>query len=162
MGNGGNVGQGRTCGKVDGCNKMTVTESVLEFHKAFGITCSTSTRDSKNLDLRLDLVLEEVKELYESAGFFLTADGVPGKEEVDLIQTSDPRPVEMLDALCDLVYVTVGWAVSHGWDFDEAFRRVHASNMTKVPKPGQKVEMREDGKILKPKHFVPPKLDDLV
>ena len=41
-------------------------------------------------------------------------------------------PQELLKELADLVYVTYGYAATYGWDLDEAFRRVHASNMSKL------------------------------
>ena len=41
--------------------------------------------------------------------------------------------VEVLDALADLEYVTVGTAVTFGLPLEEAFDEVHRSNMTKTP-----------------------------
>lgn len=38
----------------------------------------------------------------------------------------------MLDALADLVYVAIGTAYLHGFDFEEAWRRVQIANMAKV------------------------------
>src|SRR5882672_2916542 len=37
-----------------------------------------------------------------------------------------------LDSLVDIVYVTMGLAAKYGFDFNEAFRRVHIANMTKT------------------------------
>ena len=37
----------------------------------------------------------------------------------------------MLKELCDLVYVAVGTSVSFGYSFDDGFKSVHTSNMTK-------------------------------
>lgn len=69
-----------------------------------------------------------------------------------------------LDALVDLVYVAVGTAYQHGFDFNEAWRRVHAANMTKVrAQPDGSDSARGSGyDIVKPKDFVPPDLSDLV
>lgn len=44
---------------------------------------------------------------------------------------------------------------------DEAFLRVHASNMSKVGDDGKPIR-REDGKILKGPNYKPPVLDDLI
>lgn len=44
---------------------------------------------------------------------------------------------------------------------EEAFRRVHISNMSKVGDDGKPIR-REDGKILKGPNYKPPVLDDLI
>jgi predicted HAD superfamily Cof-like phosphohydrolase len=44
--------------------------------------------------------------------------------------------------------------------FSEAFRRVHANNMTKFP--NGKVLRNLEGKIIKPEGFVPVDLSDLI
>lgn len=44
---------------------------------------------------------------------------------------------------------------------DEAFRRVHASNMSKLGPDGKPLR-REDGKVLKGPNYMPPVLKDLV
>jgi predicted HAD superfamily Cof-like phosphohydrolase len=43
----------------------------------------------------------------------------------------------------------------------EAFRRVHASNMSKLDDNGQVIR-REDGKVMKGPNYKPPVLDDLI
>ena len=57
----------------------------------------------------------------------------------------------MIDALCDLLYVTLGAAVQMGVELDPFFSEVHAANMKKAG--GQ---VREDGKQLKPEGWMPP------
>ena len=70
---------------------------------------------------------------------------------------------KQLDALVDLVYVALGTAHLHGFNFDEAWRRVHLANMSKV-----RVERAEDSKrgstfdVVKPLGWTPPDLSDLV
>ena len=64
----------------------------------------------------------------------------------------------MLDAICDLIYVAIGFALKAGMDIDGAFREVHRSNMSKLDKDGKPIK-RADGKVLKGPHFTPPKLD---
>lgn len=63
---------------------------------------------------------------------------------------------EALDAIVDQIYVLLGTAYLMGADFDEAWRRVHAKNMEKIP--------AADGtlKIRKPDGWTPPDLTDLV
>jgi predicted HAD superfamily Cof-like phosphohydrolase len=57
----------------------------------------------------------------------------------------------MIDALCDLLYVTLGAAVQMGIELEPFFDEVNRANMTKV---GGSV--REDGKQLKPPGWTPP------
>ena len=78
-------------------------------------------------------------------------------EEIFAAETAE----ELLDGLADLVYVTYGYAATFGWDLDEAIRRVHASNMSKLGEDGKPI-YREDGKVLKGPNFEPPDLKDLV
>lgn len=59
----------------------------------------------------------------------------------------------MLDALCDLLYVTLGAGVEMGVELEPFFDEVHSANMKKV---GGRV--REDGKQLKPAGWSPPDL----
>jgi predicted HAD superfamily Cof-like phosphohydrolase len=67
----------------------------------------------------------------------------------------------LLKELCDLVYVCVGTAVAFGWDFDEAFKRVHQSNMSKLGVDGKPI-FRDDGKVLKGPNYRKADLSDLV
>jgi predicted HAD superfamily Cof-like phosphohydrolase len=67
----------------------------------------------------------------------------------------------LLKELADLVYVTYGFAAWAGWDLDEAVRRVHESNMSKLGEDGKPI-YREDGKVLKGPNYLPPDLKDLV
>jgi len=46
------------------------------------------------------------------------------------------------------------------WDLDEALRRVHVSNLSKLV--DDKPLRREDGKVLKGPNYAPPSLIDLV
>lgn len=81
-------------------------------------------------------------------------------EEVDeVMEATDAEGI--LKELCDVLYVAYGYAASFGWDIDEAFRRVHLSNMSKLGPDGKPVR-REDGKIMKGPNYQPPKLTDLV
>tara|TARA_B100001559_G_scaffold321120_1_gene336526 strand:- start:7119 stop:7517 length:399 start_codon:yes stop_codon:yes gene_type:complete len=66
-----------------------------------------------------------------------------------------------LKELADLVYVCFQFAASQEWDLDEAMRRVHKSNMSKLGEDGKPI-YRADGKVLKGPNYKPPKLVDLV
>ena len=121
---------------------------VDEFHKAYGmprgiVTVSddfskVTQEDADRIKLRFDLNAEEFKEL-------VTAE----------------TPAEIMKEACDLVYVILGMFVEFGWNFDEAFKRVHESNMSKLDDEGKPIR-REDGKILKGPNYQAPDLRDLV
>ena len=69
--------------------------------------------------------------------------------------------VNQLKELADLVYVCYQYAESQDWDLDEAMRRVHASNMSKLGEDGKPI-YRGDGKVLKGPNYAPPQLDNLI
>ena len=66
-----------------------------------------------------------------------------------------------LKELADLVYVAYQMAASQDWDLDEAMRRVHQSNMSKLGEDGKPI-YRADGKVLKGPNYQPPYLKDLI
>lgn len=68
---------------------------------------------------------------------------------------------EILDALCDMMYVVIGTGLALGFDLEEAFNRVHASNMTKLGKDGKPV-YDGNGKVMKGPDFKKPDLEDLI
>ena len=124
----------------------TLEAKLRIFHRAFkhplGLDYPTShTIMDSEKKLRRVLIQEEYTEL------------------MDAISNGDDD--EVLKELCDLVYVCVGFAVTYGWSFDTAFNRVHQSNMSKLDPDGNPV-YREDGKVVKPSGYKPPKLLDLV
>jgi len=65
---------------------------------------------------------------------------------------------EILDALIDILVVTIGAAHSMGADVEGAWKEVMKTNFAKISEDG-KVRKREDGKVLKPVGWVPPELD---
>jgi len=70
--------------------------------------------------------------------------------------------VEMLDALIDILVVTVGCIHSMGADGEGAWKEVMSTNFAKIDKETGKVRKREDGKVLKPTGWVPPELGPFV
>ena len=67
----------------------------------------------------------------------------------------------MLKELADVQYVLSGMAVSLGLPLQEAFNRVHKSNMSKAGADGKAIR-REDGKVLKGPSYVEASMDGLV
>jgi NTP pyrophosphatase (non-canonical NTP hydrolase) len=84
------------------------------------------------------------------------------EEYAEVIKAYDDEPDEdLLKELADLVYVVHWYAVKRNWDLDEALRRVHESNMSKLPVDG-KVVKDKNGKVLKSPSYYKPNLSDLV
>jgi hypothetical protein len=69
--------------------------------------------------------------------------------------TSD---VERLDAVCDLMWVAVGYAIANGWLIRTAWDEVARSNMSKLDPETGKMLRREDGKYLKGPNYSAPDL----
>ena len=87
----------------------------------------------------LDLIREETEELEEA------------------IQNNDK--VEQLDALVDILVVTMGAIRAAGWDGEGAWREVMDTNFAKIDPETGKVRKREDGKVLKPEGWKAPELE---
>jgi len=65
---------------------------------------------------------------------------------------------EQLDALVDILVVTIGAINSMGADAEGAWREVMRTNLAKIDEHTGKVRKREDGKVLKPEGWQPPDL----
>ena len=85
--------------------------------------------------LYLDLIDEEIAELKASTS-----------------------PSDDLDALIDILVVTIGAIYSMGADAEGAWREVMSTNLAKIDRVTGKVRKREDGKVLKPLGWAPPDL----
>jgi predicted HAD superfamily Cof-like phosphohydrolase len=70
--------------------------------------------------------------------------------------------VEQLDALIDILVVTIGAIRSAGFDAEGAWKEVMATNFNKIDKQSGRVRKREDGKVLKPQGWVAPNLEPFV
>lgn len=65
---------------------------------------------------------------------------------------------EVLDALTDILVVTIGAIHSAGFDAEGAWNEVMRTNFAKIDPETGKVRKREDGKVLKPEGWTPPDL----
>lgn len=115
-------------------------EQVLEFHQTFGATIQDrpNLTDLETAELRISLMTEELLgsgELAESI------------RNLDL--------VGIADGIADLLYVTLGTAVSYGLDAEALVAEAHRSNMSKLGADGEPI-YREDGKVLKGPNFFEP------
>ncbi len=112
-----------------------VFKDSLKFMVASGQTDVPNKKLSK---LYLSLIKEEYKEL---------RDAVKAKDEV-----------EILDALIDIMVVTVGTAHAMGYDAEGAWNEVMKTNFAKIDPETGFVKRREDGKIMKPEGWKAPEL----
>lgn len=111
------------------------------------------TTDTANYDqfkMYLKLIKEEFNELQVAHGI----DTETGE------QVSPSDPVETLDALIDILVVTIGAIHSMGADGEGAWKEVMRTNFAKIDKDTGKVRKREDGKVLKPVGWTPPELNN--
>lgn len=70
--------------------------------------------------------------------------------------------VEQLDALIDILVVTMGAIRAGGMDGKGAWNEVMRTNFAKIDSETGKVRKREDGKVLKPEGWEPPQLAKFV
>jgi predicted HAD superfamily Cof-like phosphohydrolase len=84
-------------------------------------------------------------------------------EEVTELKTAvaNNDDVEQLDALIDILVVTIGAIHSAGYDAEGAWKEVMKTNFAKIGDDG-KVRKREDGKVLKPVGWEPPNLKPFI
>lgn len=133
---------------------MKPSEAVHEFHTKFGIP-KAHPSNYESVGFRMRLIAEEYKEVIDAAGC-VEAQGWPVVNMSDQCHTA-----HLLKELADLAYVIYGTAEAFGWDLDEAVKRVHESNMSKLGADGKPI-YREDGKVLKGPNYREPYLGDLV
>ena len=131
---------------------MTIYEQKLrECHHAMECAIDEPL-SAETLELRYKLLDEELGELKTEINTLCQELRTTGK-------TSTTTRARMLKELSDLQYVLSGMAVSFNLPLEEAFNRVHTSNMSKLV--NGKPLKREDGKFLKGPNYQPPHLDDL-
>jgi len=107
----------------------------------FGSACDQEPSEA-NYKMYLDLIREETDELEEA------------------IQDNDK--VEQLDALIDILVVTMGAVRAAGWDGQGAWKEVMDTNFAKIDSDTGKVRKREDGKVLKPEGWKAPQLSQFI
>ena len=108
-----------------------------KFMKACDLTTG-SKLNPEQYALYRKLIAEEVGELNEA------------------VENNDR--VEQLDALIDILVVTIGAIHSMGADAQGAWKEVLKTNLAKINPETGKVIKREDGKVLKPEGWRPPNL----
>jgi predicted HAD superfamily Cof-like phosphohydrolase len=81
--------------------------------------------------------------------------------ELTVAEINNDR-VEQLDALIDILVVTIGAIHSMGADAEGAWKEVMRTNFAKIDHETGKVRKREDGKVLKPLGWAPPNLKPFI
>ena len=106
----------------------------------FMTACDQSVADWNNaqFNMYVNLIDEERTELQEA------------------IDACDNK--EILDALTDILVVTIGAMHSAGFNCEGAWNEVMRTNFAKIDSETGKVRKREDGKVLKPVGWMPPEL----
>ncbi len=122
---------------------MTPYEMVRQFHDYFGVDVDKEF-SYESVHLRRDLMTEELVEIEDE--FYRLELGLPINK------------TKLTKELADLMYVTIGTAVTFGLPLEEVFTEVHKSNMSKLGDDGKPVR-RADGKILKGENYKEPELD---
>ena len=121
-------------------------DQVKAFTEAMGQPVGAELNEEHNIplvDMRFDLISEERAEVLEIV------------YDCDLVDKA-----ALTKELADLIYVTIGFAVTFGLPLCEVFERVHQSNMSKLGEDGKPI-YREDGKVMKGPNYQPPELGDL-
>ena len=117
-------------------------EDIRYMQSVYGVHTVVDDMDKdklhKYLEFRTNFLQEELDELKQAMG--------------------DQDQVEILDALLDIVVVTIGAMHSMGADAEGGWKEVMKTNFAKVDKETGKVRKREDGKVLKPVGWTPPNL----
>jgi predicted HAD superfamily Cof-like phosphohydrolase len=119
--------------------------AVAEFHKAFKQKDGRWPQplEAEEYELRHRLMEEENDEYLQAC--------------------ANNSLVEIADALGDQLYILCGTILKHGMQhmITEVFDEIHQSNMSKLGEDGKPL-LREDGKILKPDNWEPPRLNRYV
>lgn len=118
--------------------------NLFEDQARFMTACDQTVKgwNGEQFDLYVKLINEELKELQVG------------------IAVSDH--IEILDALTDILVVTIGAIHSMGADGEGAWKEVMATNFAKIDPQTGKVRKREDGKVLKPDGWQPPDLTKFI
>ncbi len=120
-----------------------LSNQAIEFRAAYDIQNSWSANERQKF-----LIVEEFLEFVDAHEEMIRA-RLPETQE------------ECLKELADLVYVCAQYAENMEWDLEQALRRVHKSNMSKLGEDGKPIK-RKDGKVLKGPNYQPPHLADLI
>ena len=115
--------------------------NVFEDINKFATACDQAPSEA-NYKMYLDLIREEVGELEDAI--------------------ADNDRIEQLDALIDILVVTIGAVRAGGMNAEGAWKEVMDTNFAKIDPTTGKVIKREDGKVLKPEGWKAPELAQFI
>lgn len=118
-----------------------MTTDVFKDIDTFATACDQPPSES-NYNMYLSLIDEEYGELVEA------------------VKAEDR--VEQLDALIDILVVTLGAIRAGSFEGEGAWKEVMGTNFAKIDPDTGKVRKREDGKVLKPQGWRAPQLEQFV
>jgi predicted HAD superfamily Cof-like phosphohydrolase len=95
---------------------------------------------------------------FDELQFALYTNLITEEHQEFLEATLAEDPIEQLDALIDILVVTIGAIHSMGADAEGAWKEVMMTNFAKIDSETGKVRKREDGKVLKPLGWTSPNL----
>ena len=107
----------------------------------FGSACDQEPNEA-NYNMYLKLIEEEYEELS--------------------VAVAENDRVEQLDALVDILVVTMGAIRAGGFNGEGAWKEVMDTNFAKIDPETGKVRKREDGKVLKPEGWKAPELTPFI
>lgn len=150
---------------------MTTTSSspdmladIREFHEKFGLAYRGKPRTLPDelREFRIGFLEEEILEYRDEIDLARNLIYQVRAKFRDPDQLTEPL-ANQLDALVDLVYVALGNAYLQGFDFSEAWRRVHRANMAKERATPDTASARGGVfDIVKPPGWTAPDHTDLV
>ncbi len=122
---------------------MSTFEDVRIFMQIFGQIVRTKPQfpDDKTMQLRYDLIQEELFELKEAM--------------------KNKNLKEIADSLTDILYVTYGAGYAYGINLDKCFKEVQRANMSKLGEDGKPI-FNEKGKVMKGPNYSEPNLKQFV
>lgn len=138
---------------------MNPYTDVAEFHHKFGLEYEGKPRilPVTLSTFREGFMIEEALEYIQARTLVLTA-----SMELNNKGLTQLALAKQLDALVDLTYVALGTAHLHGFDFNEAWRRVHQANMAKQRRASGTSSRGTTFDVIKPDGWKAPDLLDLV
>ena len=140
---------------------------MAEFHEHFGLEYRGRPRalPADLSDFRNGFLDEELGEYkgHQAAAYDETTRAPTTRDQANYTHHLE----HALDGLVDLVYVALGTAYLHGFDFRTAWQRVHRANMQKVRKARATGATHDSGRagafdVVKPEGWEPPTHKDLV
>jgi len=101
---------------------------------------------------------DQIVDLHDTDQFMMYCGLITEEMQELAVALTNSDDVETLDALIDILVVTIGAIHSMGADAEGAWKEVMKTNFAKVDSETGKVRKREDGKVLKPIGWQSPEL----